>query len=638
MHALSPVEILKKYWGFDSFRSLQEEIIESVLSGKDTLALLPTGGGKSICFQVPALAQQGIALVVSPLIALMKDQVAHLRKRGIRAEAIYSGMSFRDIDRILDNCAYGEVKFLYLSPERLQSELVMERIKKMSVNLVAVDEAHCISQWGYDFRPPYLQIANLREWLPNIPFIALTATATSAVVEDIQEKLAFRKQQQEVFQKSFVRENLSYSVLQEENKLGKLAQILTNVRGSAVVYVRNRRKTKEIAQYLTRRNISADYYHAGLPSPTRDLKQEAWTENRTRVMVSTNAFGMGIDKPDVRVVVHMDLPDNLEAYFQEAGRAGRDGAKAYAVLLYNQQDKIQLEKNYALAFPALSEIKQAYQALGSFLQLAIGGGEGQSFDFDIIEFAQNFNFHPVKVFNSLKALEQVGLILLTEAVYIPASLRIKVNKDTLYDFQLRHPKLDKVLKVILRSYQGAFQDYVKLRESQLAKSLSMAKGDLQRALLLLRKEGIVDYVPQKENPQLIFLQERLPIEDLMIDQQLYTFRKNRHLERINQAIAYAETIICRQQQLVRYFGEDGQEKCGICDVCLGRHKAEVDKDEFERYKTKIQRLLKREQLTLAEIVDSFTARHENKVLQVMEYLVDEGFVDKEGETFKWSAT
>lgn len=635
MHALEPVDILQKYWGFEGFRALQEEIIQSVLTGNDTLALLPTGGGKSICFQVPAMAMEGIAIVVSPLIALMKDQVANLRKRSIKAEAIFSGMSFRDIDRILDNCVYGQVKFLYLSPERLQSELVIERIKKMRVNLVAVDEAHCISQWGYDFRPPYLQIVNLRELVPDTPFIALTATATSEVVKDIQEKLAFRAGKQQVYQKSFVRSNLSYSVLQEENKFGKLAQILTNVRGSAVVYVRNRRKTKEIAHYLGKRKIAADYYHAGLPTATRDLKQEAWTENRTRVMVSTNAFGMGIDKPDVRAVVHMDLPDNLEAYFQEAGRAGRDGQKAYAVLLYNQQDKEQLERNYELAFPEIAEIKKTYQALGSFLQLAIGGGEGQSFDFDIIDFAQKFQFHPVKVFNSLKALEQVGLIILTEAVFIPASLRIKVNKDTLYDFQLRNPKLDKILKVILRSYQGAFQDYIKLRETQLARSLSIPKTELQRALLLLRKEGIVDYVPQKENPQIIFLQERLPIEDLFIDQQLYHFRKNRYLERVNKAISYAETVLCRQQQLVRYFGEDNEEKCGICDVCLGRHKAEVDKDEFERYKTKIHRLLKREQLSLGEIVDSFTSRHENKVLQVMEYLVDEGFVEKEGESFKW---
>lgn len=636
MHALEPVDILRKYWGFEGFRALQEEIIRSVIEGNDTLALLPTGGGKSICFQVPAMAMEGIAIVVSPLIALMKDQVANLRKRKIRAEAIFSGMSFRDIDRILDNCVYGEVKFLYLSPERLQSELVIERIKKMNVNLVAVDEAHCISQWGYDFRPPYLKIVDLRELIPDTPFIALTATATGEVVKDIQEKLAFRGTKQQLFQKSFVRSNLSYSVLQEENKFGKLAQILTNVRGSAVVYVRNRRKTKEIAHYLAKRKIPADYYHAGLPTATRDLKQEAWTENRTRVMVSTNAFGMGIDKPDVRAVVHMDLPDNLEAYFQEAGRAGRDEKKAYAVLLYNQQDKQQLERNYELAFPEITEIKKTYQALGSFLQLAIGGGEGQSFDFDIMDFAQKFQFHPVKVFNSLKALEQVGLIILTEAVYIPASLRIRVNKDTLYDFQLRHPKLDKVLKVILRSYQGAFQDYIKLRESQLARSLSIPKAELQKALLLLRKEGIVDYVPQKENPQIIFLQERLPIEDLLIDQQLYHFRKNRYVERVNKAISYAETVLCRQQQLVRYFGEEGEEKCGICDVCLGRHKAAVEKDEFERYKIKIQRLLKREELSLSEIVDSFTSRHENKVLQVMEYLVDEGFVEKVGESFKWS--
>lgn len=635
MHAPTPVDILQEYWGFEAFRPLQEEIIASVLEGNDTLALLPTGGGKSICFQVPALLKEGIAIVVSPLIALMKDQVANLRRRKIKAEAIYAGMTFRDIDRVLDNCVYGDIKFLYLSPERLQSELVQERIKKMPVNLLAIDEAHCISQWGYDFRPPYLEIAAVREWLPEIPFIALTATATAEVVKDIQEKLVFSPKKSKVFQKSFIRANLSYSVLQEENKYGKLANILTKVKGTAVVYVRNRRKTKEIAHYLQKRKIHADFYHAGLSNEVRTAKQEAWTQGKLRVMVSTNAFGMGIDKSNVRVVVHMDLPDSIEAYFQEAGRAGRDGEKAFAVLLYNENDKKSLEKSYALAFPEIKEIKRVYQALGSYFQLAVGGGEGQSFDFDLIAFAKNFAFHPVTAFNCLKALERIGIIILTEAVYIPASLRIKVNKDQLYDFQLRHPRLDKILKAILRSYHGAFKDYIKLRETQLARALGVPKSNLQKALLLLRKEGIVDYIPQKENPQVIFIQERLAIEQLDIDQQLYHFRKNRQLERINKAVAYAETIVCRQQQLVRYFGEQTETKCGICDVCLGRHKTEVSKEEFEKYKVKIQRLLHREALSLAEILASFTPRHENKVLQVVEYLLDERFLEKVGDTYKW---
>lgn len=636
MHDPTPVDILQEYWGFQAFRPLQEEIITSVLEGHDTLALLPTGGGKSICFQVPALLKEGIAIVVSPLIALMKDQVANLRQRNIKAEAIYAGMTFRDIDRVLDNCVYGDIKFLYLSPERLQSELVQERIKKMQVNLLAVDEAHCVSQWGYDFRPPYLEIALVREWLPEVPFIALTATATPEVVKDIQEKLAFPPKKSQVFQKSFIRANLSYSVLKEENKFGKLASILLKVKGSAVVYVRNRRKTKEIAHYLQKRKIQADFYHAGLSNESRTSKQEAWTQDKLRVIVSTNAFGMGIDKPNVRVVVHMDLPNSIEAYFQEAGRAGRDGEKAFAVLLYNENDKKSLEKAYELAFPEIKEIKRVYQALGSYFQLAIGGGQGQSFDFDLIEFAKNFAFHPVTAFNCLKALEQIGIIILTEAVYIPASLRIKVHKDQLYDFQLRHPRLDKILKVILRSYHGAFKDYIKLRETQLARALGVPKSDLQKALLLMRKEGIVDYIPQKENPQVIFIQERLAVEQLTIDQQLYHFRKNRHLERINKAVAYAETIVCRQQQLVRYFGEQTEAKCSICDVCLGRHKTEVNREEFEKYKAKIQRLLQREALSLAEILSSFTPRHENKVLQVVEYLLDESFLEKVDDKYKWT--
>ncbi|MEZ5044943.1 MAG: ATP-dependent DNA helicase RecQ [Saprospiraceae bacterium] len=637
MHAPTPLAILQQYWGHSAFRALQEDIIQSVLAGKDTLALLPTGGGKSICFQVPALVKEGITIVISPLIALMKDQVSNLRKRNIKAEAIYSGMSIRDIDRILDNCIYGQIKLLYLSPERLKSELVQERIKKMPVSLLAIDEAHCISQWGYDFRPPYLEIAQVREWLPEVPLIALTATATTEVVKDIKEKLLFVPNNSQVFQKSFTRPNLSYVVLQEEDKMGKLVDIINKVKGTGIVYVRNRRKTKEIAQFLRKKKISADYYHAGLSNEVRSAKQEDWMQNKTRVIVSTNAFGMGIDKAEVRIVVHLDLPDNLEAYFQEAGRAGRDGKRAYAVLLYNPSDKASLERNYELAFPSIPEIKRVYQALGSYFQLAIGGGEGQSFDFDLVQFAENFQLNPIKTFNCLKALEQVGFIIMTEAVYIPASLKIRVNKDELYDFQLRNPKMDRILKAILRSYHGAFQDYIKLKETQLAKLLNMPKSELQKAFLLLRQEGIVHYIPQKESPQIVFVAERLAIDQLAIDQQLYHFRKNRHLERIQKAIAYAETIQCRQQQLIRYFGEESQEKCGICDVCLGRHETTVDSDEFEKYKLKIQRLLSREQLSLADILGSFTPKHENKVLKVLEYLLDEGFLEKHGDRLKWNA-
>ncbi|HMQ91344.1 MAG TPA: ATP-dependent DNA helicase RecQ [Flavilitoribacter sp.] len=618
---------MKQYWGFDAFRSLQAEIIQSVMEGRDTLALMPTGGGKSLCFQVPALCMDGMCLVISPLIALMKDQVENLQKRGIAAEAIFSGMAYRDIDRILDNCAYGGVKLLYCSPERLKTELMQERLKRMKVNLLAVDEAHCVSQWGYDFRPPYLEIAEIRDLMPKTPILALTATATPDVVQDIQEKLLFNKNGQ-VFQKSFARQNLSYVVFREEGKEAKMLDILKKTGGSAVVYARNRRRTRELAQWLVKNRISADFYHAGLSPDERSAKQEAWTQNRRRVMVSTNAFGMGIDKPDVRVVVHMDLPDSLEAYFQEAGRAGRDGQKSYAVLLYNDNDRISLEKSFEIAYPELEEIRRTYRALGSYLQLAVGAGEGEAFDFDLAEFAGTYNLEPLKTLSALKSLEQAGWIILTEAVYIPSSLLIKVDKDELYDYQLKHPKMDRILKSILRSYQGAFNIPIKLKESQLAKFLKMPVPELQQALTMLHQEGIVEYRPAKDQPQLIFIKERVDAANLAIDREMYHFRRERHRERLKKALAYAETPVCRSKQLLEYFGEKTTGKCGICDVCLGRTSEGVSKEEFDRFRIKIERLLKRDALTLDELVQSFSSVHEDKVLEVIGYLIDEGFVDK----------
>ncbi|MCO6479440.1 MAG: RecQ family ATP-dependent DNA helicase [Phaeodactylibacter sp.] len=629
----TPLEILIKYWGYEGFRPLQEDIIRSVLEGQDTLALMPTGGGKSICYQVPALCREGLCIVVSPLIALMKDQVENLQKRNIPAAAVYSGMHYRDIDRILDNCIYGNIKLLYLSPERLTTELARARIQKMNVNLLAVDEAHCVSQWGYDFRPPYLQIAEIRELLPDVPVLALTATATPEVVKDIQEKLAFRKEN--LLQKSFTRSNLSYSVLQEEDKLKKLLDILQRVGGTGIVYVRNRRRTKEIAGYLQRRGISADFYHAGLDAEARTQKQDAWMAGKVRVIVSTNAFGMGIDKPDVRVVVHMELPDSLEAYFQEAGRAGRDGKKSYAVLLYNDTDRINLERQFELSFPDLKEVRRIYRALGSFFQLAVGGGEGQSFDFDIVEFARNFQAGIVEAYNCLKILEQAGWIVLTEAVFVPSSLMIKVSKDALYDYQLRHPKMDRLLKAILRTYQGAFNHPINLRESQLGKFLKIPVGALRTALEKLAADGIVDYQPQKDTPQVIFIKERVDADNLLIDRNLYNFRKNRQYERIKKAIAYAETPVCRSQQLLAYFGETDAPKCGICDVCTGRTKAELSTDDFERYKEKIQLLLKEEPLALEEVVEAFAPSRQEQVLKALEYLLDEGVLEQQGKKLVW---
>lgn len=630
----SPHEILKQYWGYDSFRPLQEEIIQSVLDGKDTLALLPTGGGKSICFQVPALCQEGLTLVISPLIALMKDQVLNLRNRNISATAIYSGMTKQEIDRLLDNAAHGHYKLLYVSPERLKTEIMKARIERMNIQLIAVDESHCISQWGYDFRPAYLEIAAIREQLPDVPVIALTATATKEVVKDIQDKLLFKKGQ--VFQKSFERKNLAYAVLYEEGKEEQLVKILNAVPGSGIVYVRSRKKCKEIAWLLNRNKISADFYHAGLTPEQRDKKQAAWMKNHPRIMVSTNAFGMGIDKPDVRIVVHLDLPDSLEAYFQEAGRAGRDGKKAYAALLYNSNDKIRLENSFKTTFPPLEEVLRVYQALGSYFQLAIGAGMGRSFDFDLINFAKTYHFEPVIAFSCLKILEQSGLIVMTDAVYIPSRLKILVDKETLYDYLLKNPKMDAVIKSILRNYQGAFQHFIKIKEGQLAAFLKIPKEQLIKTLYVLAKAKILTYIPQKNDPQLIFVKDRYDATELDIDHQLYNFRKQKHRERYLSAISYAETVLCRSQLLLGYFSQTSAPKCGICDVCTGRTKPSISTEDFEAYKAKITSLLEDKPHSLDQLFDAFSPKEENRVLLVLEYLINEGFLEKEGTLYMMS--
>ena len=625
----TPKDILKQYWGFDSFRPMQEDIIQSVLDGKDTLALLPTGGGKSICFQIPALVKEGICIVVSPLIALMKDQVYNLQKRNISAVAIYSGMHYRDIDRVLDNCIHGNIKFLYLSPERLITDLAIARIQQMNVNLIAVDEAHCISQWGYDFRPPYLQIAETRELHPKIPILALTATATKDVVNDIQEKLEFKTEN--VFQQSFKRDNLSYVVLYEEDKFRKLHDVLKNVKGSGVVYTRNRRKTKEIALSLHRQGIHADFYHAGLNAELRSKKQEAWINNQTRIMVCTNAFGMGIDKPDVRTVVHMDVPDNLEAYFQEAGRGGRDGKKSYAVLLYNEMDKKKLLLQTEQAFPDIRELKTVYRALGSYFQLAVGGGAGDSFDFEISDFVEKYKLKMITTYNALKILQQEGWINITDSVFMPSSVKIIVGKDKLYDYQLKNRKHDRILKVILRSFQGAFLDYTRINETWMAKKLEMPRHKVQEALHRMHQAGIILFRVEKDKPQLMFLQERVGAENLTIDLELYNFRKKRYLERIQKVIHYNEAIQCRSQLLLSYFGEEESETCGVCDVCLGRNKVEISTDEFARFQSKILLLLKENAMTVGELLESFNSKRHGKLLKALEMLIDEGQIDKEGD-------
>jgi ATP-dependent DNA helicase RecQ len=629
----TPESILKEYWGFDTFRPMQRDIIQSALDGLDTLALLPTGGGKSICFQIPALCTEGVCVVISPLIALMKDQVQNLKNRGIAAEAIYSGMHYQDIDRLFDNAVYGGLKFLYISPERLMTELAIERIKRMKVSFLAVDEAHCISQWGYDFRPSYLQIANIRDHLPTTPIIALTATATPDVVEDITQKLDF-KRDFKVFQQDFNRPNLSYVVRNVERKETKLLEILTKTKGSGIVYVRNRKKTKEIAHFLQSHKISADFYHAGLTPEERSQRQDDWMGDKTRIIVSTNAFGMGIDKPNVRTVVHTDLPDSLEAYFQEAGRGGRDGQKSYAVLLFNKNDVDQLQYQFEMSFPEMREIRQVYGALGSFLQLAVGGGVGESFDFNIVEFTQRFNFDILKTYACFRVLEQDGWLAFTEGVFFPAAMKILVDREKLYDYQLKNKAYDLVLKGILRAFQGVLTDLVSFNELSLAQFLKMSLMDLEKILERLDLDGILEYRLKKDKPQLTFLRERIDNQSLTIDYTLYMFRKKRAEYRMKKAVEYAELGICRSQQLLQYFGQKESKPCGVCDVCIEQEKTALDSHDFDVFKEKIVRLLKREPLTLKEIVDSFTEKHRTKVIQTIGFLIDEGAIQRENDTFK----
>ncbi len=628
-----PLKVLKRFWGYDGFRSMQEEIIQSVLEGKDTLALLPTGGGKSICFQVPALCQKGICIVISPLIALMKDQVQNLKKRGIPAVAIYSGMHYKEIDRTFDNCIYGKVKFLYISPERLVTDIARERIKKMNVNLLAIDEAHCISQWGYDFRPPYLEIANFREHLPNVPIIALTATATTDVVQDIQAKLAFRAEN--VFQKSFARNNLVYVVLKEEDKRHKLLDILRKVRGSAVIYARNRKKTKRVAQFLWKNRISADFYHAGLTNEVRSQKQDAWIQNRTRVIVATNAFGMGIDKPDVRVVIHLDLPDSLEAYFQEAGRAGRDGKPAYAVMLYSDLDVQQLQHQQEQTFPEMAYLRRVYDALGNYFQLAIGSGKGESFDFDLITFGQRYNFDFIQVYNALKILMKEGWIVLTESIFMPSTLQVLATKDQLYDFKLRNRGFEKLISTILRTYHGAFNDFVRINEKQLAKFLKISPARIHRGLNLLKQEGIIEYRPYKENPQIIYTHERLSANNLTIDQATYNFLKDRQAVRVKAMVNYVTEQRCNSQLLLEYFGEKEPPTCGKCDICTNRHSDTVTDEEFQRYQAKIKQILTQQPQAPKRLANQFPAHRHPKLFKVLQHLMDNQFIEEKNGLLYW---
>ena len=615
------IDILKKYWGFDAFRPLQEDIINSVLEGKDTLALLPTGGGKSICFQVPAIAKEGLCLVISPLIALMKDQVETLKKKGIPALSIYSGMSFFEVKRTLENAAHGNFKFLYVSPERLETDLFLEFLPGMDINLIAVDEAHCVSQWGYDFRPPYLRIAALREHLPGIPILALTASATKEVQDDICEKLLFTKYHKR-FQKSFERPNLSYSVFSPSSKQNKLIEILNNVKGSGIVYCKSRKRTKEIADLLKMNNINADFYHAGLTNNERSAKQESWIKNETRIIACTNAFGMGIDKSNVRTVVHYDVPDALESYYQEAGRAGRDEKKAYAVLLFQQNELDDLEKQSAIRYPPFEEVKNVYKALANYLQLPSESGEGIYFDFDINDFVKKFNLNIYTVNYSLKVLEQEEFISYNEQIFLPATVMFTANKDELDVFERSYPKLEPVIKGLLRSYEGIFDYPSAIYENHLAGFIKKDVAHLKADLKKLEQFGIIEYHPQKDKPQVMFLRNRVTTEDFTIDQNNLLKRKTAFEKRLKAMLDYIKTKACRSKTIANYFNDVSVKPCGVCDNCINEKAIVISKTEFETIVSEIKKFTEAP-VASKVLLQNLNKFKKEKVWKVLNYLQGE---------------
>lgn len=615
--------ILKQYWGYDTFRDLQEDIVQSIGKGKDTLGLMPTGGGKSITFQVPALAKEGLCLVVTPLIALMKDQVQNLRKRGIKAIAVYSGMTRREIIIALENCIFGNYKFLYISPERLDTEIFRSKLRSMNVSMITVDESHCISQWGYDFRPAYLKIAEIREALPGVPVLALTATATPEVAKDIQQRLLFKEEN--VFRMSFERENLAYIVRKSDNKNGELLNILQKVPGSAIVYVRNRRKTKEITEFLINEGFTADFYHAGLNDAVKDVRQKRWQNDECRVIVATNAFGMGIDKPDVRTVVHMDLPDSPEAYFQEAGRGGRDGGKAYAILLYSTSDKIQLHKRIADTFPEKEYIKNLYEHLNYYYQMAMGDGLGCTYDFSLEDFCRKFRYFPVPADSALKILTQAGYIEYTEEQDNTSRVIFTIHREELYRLGEMGKETEALVQDILRSYTGIFTDYAYINEDALSIRSGIPRQQVYDLLKMLSKRHIIDYIPHKKTRFLIYTKERVELRHLRLSPAVYEERKERFEHRIKAMSDYVTSDTkCRSRMLLRYFGEKNENNCGQCDVCLSKKAGNrLSDDRFDVIKKEVIRILRNNAMTPAEIADKLDFTDE-QLGCVLQFLLDEG--------------
>lgn len=613
--------ILKQYWGYDEFRPLQEDIIHSVSDGKDTLGLMPTGGGKSLTFQVPAMAMEGLCIVVTPLIALMKDQVDNLRQRGIRALAVYSGMTRQEIITTLENAIFGDYKFLYVSPERLATELFLNKLRDMNVCMLVVDESHCISQWGYDFRPSYLKIADIRTHLPNVPVLALTATATPEVIDDIQQQLHFGKKN--VFRKSFERTNLAYIVRETENKPEDLVGLLQKVKGSTLIYVRSRQRTKEMSDFLVQNGFSADYYHAGLSSADKTNKQNAWKNNDVRIIVCTNAFGMGIDKPDVRLVVHTDLPNSIEEYFQEAGRAGRDGEKAYAVVFYHKNDSTKLKKRIRDEFPDREFISHVYDCLAYFFQIAEGYGIGMTYDFNLAHFCATYKLPMLPTHNALKIIGLSGYIEYTDEIDNRSRLMFTVYRDELYNYNF-DPKNEQLVNTILRLYTGLFTNYATIDEAELALRLDTSRKAVYEMLKMLSKRNIIDYIPHKKTPLISYTHPRIESKYLTIPRMVNEDRKDRFEKRIEAVTHYAgQTEICRSKVLLSYFGEKETKDCGHCDICLAKNNSGLTNKRFNEIAIAVKKILEeKNELPISVIVDSLSSYPSADIISVIRFLVD----------------